>query len=102
MSDPIRLEGVPPRSGGRRNARVPRRTSVIRLRHLVWVLAVAGLAYGVMTYGTPHLRVRYEYTGPDSMRHYVACDYAGWSGGRYLPPNGRCPLILFIKPADED
>ncbi len=65
-------------------------------KYLLCFAFLGALYWGYQTYGTPHLRFQYSYTG-NYTRFYHACDYVGQYSQRYYPRNGRCPLFKFFR-----
>lgn len=104
MRHDIRVTGIRyPNHSIRRRKRRSVFVGPIRLRSLVWVLAVGSLVWGIHSYGTPHLRFAYTYhslqPAPpfiEGQRFYIRCDYIGWNSQRISPRDGRCPLIRFL------
>lgn len=96
MTDEIRVRGI---NYPRASHRAPKKTSVglFRLRSFAWVLVIGALVWGVMIYGTPHLRFAYTYRPIGEARFYTRCDYIGWNSQRIAPRDGRCPLFLFLR-----
>jgi hypothetical protein len=73
----------------------------VRLRKLLWLPAIIGVAWAVHTYGTPHLRFSYEYSGSYDHPTYLRCTYVGWHSTTIRPSNGQCPLFLFFRSEGE-
>lgn len=71
----------------------------IRLRNLMWVPVVAGCWAAMELYGTPHLRVRTEWSGRSDAPYYHACDYWGLHEFRVRPSDGVCPMIRLARGA---
>ena len=102
MSGPIRIYGFSA-SRKKANPSSPRIkfTSPVRLRSMLWVPTLFGLAYGAHEQGTPHVLFQYTYVEFGSQRYYTVCDYIGLHSQRIYPKNGDCPPILFLKPREE-
>lgn len=61
------------------------------LRPRAWMIAWAVIIVTVMTMGTPHVLYRY------SLGSGGWCEYVGYSGVKYMAPNGNgCPAIRMI------
>lgn len=75
----------------------PTNVPLIRPRHLIWVLVVGVMGFVWLTYGTPHLRFAYSYTGSASAPFMQSCDYVGWDSRQVISLDGKCPLIKFLK-----
>ena len=70
----------------------------VRLRNLIWLPVVIG-AWGAMDqYGTPHLRLRYVWSGSASAPFYHSCSYWGLHPFQLNPSDGACPLIRLALP----
>lgn len=69
----------------------------IRPSKLLWLPAGALLMWSVQSYGTPHLRYEYDYTGTDARPYYTRCLYIGWHTATIYPRHGHCPLFIFRK-----
>ena len=106
MSDRIEVEGIEYPKPDNRQAR--RRTIFpvlpVRPRNMIWLVAVGAVFASVMLFGTPHLN-RYTDLGPnmpDGMQYrFHRCDYIGWSPQVYIPNDGRCPIIKWLKAESE-
>ena len=103
MADKMRIEGLsyPDNS----NSKSKSRTSgivPIRLRHFIWLAILAGLVIWVVIFGTPHLRYTYTYTNVYGQPYYLSCSYIGWYSQRFIPRDGRCPLIKTFKSPQEE
>ncbi len=103
MSDKMRIEGLsyPDNSNGKSK---PGTGSIvpIRFRHFTWLAVLAALGVGIFLYGTPHLRFSYTYTNAYGQPYYLICDYIGWNSQRFIPSDGRCPLIKLLKSPQEE
>lgn len=89
----------------RRKSRPRKITTPLRaVLILIWALrpshmtlAVMGAAVASMTYGSPHLRLKYAYQDYGFARVYDHCDYVGMQP--FTLRNSRdCPLILMRRP----
>lgn len=71
--------------------------SPVRLKNLLWLPLLGGIAWAVAAHGTPHLRFEAEYTGSYDHPHYLRCDYIGWHRWTLRPIDGECPLFILFK-----
>lgn len=69
----------------------------IRLRNLVWLPFVGSVWLATETYGTPHLRAAYSFTGSYSHPYYRRCDYWGLHSFRLIPQDGLCPVVVMAR-----
>lgn len=73
----------------------------VRLTNLIWLPIVLGVVWGAHHYGTPHLRMKYVWSGARSYPTYHDCQYWGLHPFRLNSPAGGCPIILFARPSKE-
>jgi hypothetical protein len=75
----------------------PPRVPPFRLRKLMWVPLVLGMAGVVVVNGWPHLLWSFVWTGDPDNRTYLSCNYVGRYSQRIEPADGKCPYVLFFK-----
>jgi hypothetical protein len=80
----------------RRKNKVPF-VAPIRLRNLLWLVVLGSAWLAAYQFGTPHLRVRYTWSGPTSFPVYHACTYWGLHSFELVPRHGECPPVLFVR-----
>ena len=104
MPDKMRIEELSyPNDLDRKSETVTSGIALIRPRHFIWLAVLAVLGIGMVLFGTPHLRYIYTYTnGYDGQPVYLTCDYIGWHSQRFIPGDGRCPLIKLLKYPQEE
>lgn len=69
----------------------------VRLKHLLWlppVLALLLIDPGILP--TPHLRFAGAYSGTSADPYFHHCDYVGLHSRRVTPPDGHCPIVVFL------
>lgn len=74
----------------------------VRPAKMIWALVIGAAVASVWSHGTAHIRYEYVWSGPESHPFYHECYYFGLHSRRVFPRDGKCPLILFLRPAGKE
>lgn len=72
----------------------------VRLTSMIWLPFVLLVVWAAQHYGTPHLRVKYVWSGSRAYPTYHDCQYWGLHSFRLNPPADTCPLFVLARSKD--
>jgi hypothetical protein len=75
-------------------------TSPVRARNLLWLPVLGAAVFVGWTFGTPHLRISYVWSGDFNRPVYYRCSYWGLNPFEAVhPKGGDCPVLVLARAA---